>query len=144
VRLQVIAPAAAALSLLASGCGGSDSHDQSAAKPAGSCSTVSRRLVDVISEDMLLDGTMRAARQVRSRRYRNVWFVSARIVRTPQDPGVVATWATNRPAGGAAIYSVDTNALQNTGWASATEANVPLTLGMADAQASRRCVSSAG
>ena len=132
-RLLVLA----ALVLALGACGGDEAESQPATD--GRCKTPSQQLVDRIAGAMQVEAELRHPQLVKSRDFRNVWFLSAEIVYVGREDGAVGTWATSVPAGGSAVYSLETNALQATGWPPAVAAEVKLSLDNDGARESRRC-----
>jgi hypothetical protein len=130
--------ALAALTLALCACGGGDDEESQPASN-GRCTTPSQQLVEKIGSAMHVDAELRHPQLVKSRDFRNVWFLSAEVVYVDREDGAVATWATSVPAGGTAVYSLETNALQATGWPPAVAAQVKLTLDNDGARESRRC-----
>jgi hypothetical protein len=136
VTARLVALAALVLALAACG-GGSD--DESPQASQGRCTIPSQELVQKIADSMQVEAELRHAQVVRSRDFRNVWFLSAEVVYVNREDGAVATWATSVPAGGTSVYSLETNALQATGWPPAVAAEVKLSLTNDGARESRRC-----
>ena len=134
---RLLALAVATLALAACG-GGSDDRD-AASTSAGRCTTPSPEVMATIAGSMQVEAELRHAQLVKSRDYRNVWFLSAEVVYIDRDDGPVGTWATSLPSGGRAVYSLETNALTATSWPPAVAADVKLSLDDDGARESRRC-----
>ena len=137
VTARLVAVAASVLALAACDGGSDDGSQQTASQ--GRCATPAQTLVQKIAGSILVDAKLRHPQVVKSRDFGNVWFVSAEVVYADREDGAVATWATNVPAGGESVYSLETNALQSTGWPPAVSAEAKLSLDNDGARESRRC-----
>jgi hypothetical protein len=137
VIARLVALAAAVLAVAA--CGGGSDDDAAATRAGGRCAAASASLVNTIAGSLQVEADLRHVRLVKSLDYRNVWFVSAEVVYEGFEDGAVATWATSVPAGGSAVYSLETNALQATSWPPAVSADEPLSVDDDGARESRRC-----
>ena len=136
VAARLLALTALVLALAA--CGGGDDGESQAATN-GRCATPPPQLVNKIGSAMQVEAELRHPQIVKSRDFRNVWFLSAQVVYVTRKDGAVATWATSVPAGGTAVYSLETNALQATSWPPAVAAEAKLSLDNDGARESRRC-----
>jgi predicted small secreted protein len=108
----------------------------------GRCRKAPRGVVAAIADGLTVRGraTLRNAYAVKSKDHRNVYFVSADV----QGPGQegdddVATWATNKLAAGARIYSVDSRARKTSKWNAGAAAGVRLTMDADGAEEARDC-----
>ena len=97
------------------------------------CSPASDTLLQGIAEGLTVDGgALASGYVVRSEAFEEVYMVAAEI----DGPGLEATgdvgvWATNDPAGGGTVLSVDDTAQERSNWPVGSESNEELTI-MAD------------
>lgn len=135
------------------GCGGEEEEgvpspaatETTAAEPVqeSRCEAATTDVMTPLGNKLTLaGGRVRNGQLVKSRDHESLYFLSAEIDGEGlEDPGDVATWATENRFGGGAIYAVDELAQEHSDWSDA--AAIDASLDDDGAEESRNCVAEA-